>query len=69
MIAWQDIYKNPPPFGRDVVITDWKTFCIGRRVKIRNSVQWNYRTVLLHDAVAWCPLEDFKASVMPAGEI
>lgn len=69
MIAWKSIVEDPPPLGVEVWLTNWKVFAVGKRVKVRNAVQWNYRTVLLHDAVAWCPLEDFKASVMPAGEI
>jgi len=63
VIAWQDIEKNPPPFGRNVVITDWKTFCTGRREKIRNKAEWNYRTVMLVSATHWCELEDFNNSV------
>lgn len=66
MIDWKDIEKTPPPIGVEVWLTNWKTFAIGKRIKIRNSVQWNYRTVLLHDAVAWCPVKDFEALVMPA---
>ena len=65
MIKWKDLEKSPPPIGVEVWLTNWKTFAIGKRIQIRNKSEWNYKTVMLHDATHWCGLDDFNAQVMP----
>lgn len=63
MVNWKDIETNPPPLGVEVYLTEGKTFCIGKRLKIRNRSEWNYKTIMLENAKFWCRLEDFQEAV------
>lgn len=66
---WRDIKDNPPPVEKLVWITNWKAFCLAKRVCVtkgrKSEYQWNYRSVMMPDAVAWARREDFESCVMP----
>ena len=68
-MKWRDIQDDPPPVERLVWVTNWKAFCLARLVCVKKGGKtehlWNYRSVMMPDAVAWAERKDFEFCVFP----
>lgn len=68
---WRDIKTDPPPVEQLVWVTNWRAFALAKRVPVQKGkkveYQWNYRSVMLPDAVSWANRKDFENAVIPEG--
>ena len=67
IIHWKSVTDNPPPPEVFVWLTNWKSFGLGKRVSVKkgnkDDLLWNYKDIMLHDAIAWCKKEEFETVV------